>query len=123
AIENYQRVQVGHAYADKGVDYFLDAVEEAMRDNPAVTLDYVKGLRLSADHCGFFPRIAQIPRMAKFGMMISCSAGNLTRSYPWIGEGKYAPKYLEQIAPVRSALVGGVPVTTESGGGIAQDGK
>jgi predicted amidohydrolase YtcJ len=122
-IANYQRVQVGHAYADKGVDYFLDSVEAAMKENPAITAEFVKGLRLSSDHCGFYPRISQIPRMAQFGMYISCGAGVLTRSFPWIGEGKYAPRYLEQIAPIRSAIAGGVVVTTESSGGIGADNR
>ena len=122
-IANYQRVQVGHAFADKGVDYFLDAVEEAMKENPAITLDYIKNLRLTSDHCGFYPRISQIPRLAKFGMIISCGANVLTRSAPWIGPGRFAPEYMKQIAPIKSAIQGGVMVTFESEAGIRAEGS
>jgi len=118
AIANYQRVQVGHAFADKGVDYFLDAVDAAMQENPAITLDYIKDLRLTSDHCGFYPRISQIPRLAKYGMIISCGANVLDRSAPWIGPTRFPAKYMEQIAPIRSAIAGGVMVTFESEAGI-----
>ncbi len=116
AIENYQRVNVGHAQGDKGVDYFMDAVEEAMRDNPAITLDYIRSRRLTSDHCDFYPRLDALPRMAKLGMMISCSANPLTESMEWIGPGMYPPIYIKQIAPIRSTIEAGVPVTTESSG-------
>jgi hypothetical protein len=123
ALANYQRVQVGHAFADKGVDYFMDAVDAAMQENPAITLDYVRGLRLSSDHCGFYPRLSQIPRLAHFGMMISCGANVLSRSAPWVGNGKYAPQYMQQIAPIRSAIQGGVMVTYESEAGVKVEGS
>lgn len=118
AIMNYQRVQVGHAFADKGVDYFMDAVEAAMQENPAITLEYIRSRRLSADHCGFFPRKEQLPRLKKLGIIISCGANVLDRSNPWIGPGKYAPKYVNQIAPIRSAIEGGVMVTLETEVGV-----
>jgi predicted amidohydrolase YtcJ len=119
ATANYERVQVGHAYADKGVEYFMDAVEAGMKDNPAITLDYVKSLRLSSDHCGFYPSIEQLPRMAKLGMMVSCAGGVLTRSYPWIGPGRYAPQYIKRIAPIASAIKAGVMPTVEDEAGVS----
>jgi hypothetical protein len=122
-IANYQRVQVGHAFADKGVDYFMDAVEEAMKENPAITLEHIRDLRLTSDHCGFYPRLSQIPRLAHFGIIISCGANVLTRSAPWIAEGRFAPKYAEQIAPIKSAIAGGVMVTFESEAGIQVEGS
>jgi predicted amidohydrolase YtcJ len=116
AIANYQRVSVGHAQGDKGVDYFMDAVEDAMRENPTLTLDYIRSRRLTSDHCDFYPRIDALPRMAKLGMMISCDAATLTGSMDWIGVGMYPPIYIKQIAPIRSTIEAGVPVTTESSG-------
>jgi len=123
AIANYQRVQVGHAFADKGVDYFLDAVDAAMQENPAITMDYIRNLRLTSDHCGFYPRISQIPRLAKYGMIISCGANVLDRSAAWIGPTRFPAKYMEQIAPIRSAIAGGVMVTFESEAGIRVEGS
>ncbi len=116
AIANYQRVAVGHAYADKGVDYFMDAVDAAMRDNPAITLDYIRSRRLTSDHCGFYPRKAQIPRLARFGMIISCGANVLSRSYPHLQ--RYSMDYIDRIAPVRSAIEGGVMVVLENEAGV-----
>jgi predicted amidohydrolase YtcJ len=116
AIANYQRVAVGHAQGDRGVDYFMDAVEDAMSENPSLTLEYIRSLRLTSDHCDFYPRLDALPRMAKLGMMISCDAATLTGSMEWIGPGMYAPIYAAQIAPIRSTLEAGVPVTTESSG-------
>ena len=118
AIANYQRVQVGHSEGDKGVDYFMDALEQAMRENPAITLDYIRSKRFSSDHCNFYPRIDALPRMAKLGMMVSCSPGALTGSMEWIGPGKYPPIYVKQIAPIRSAIEAGVMVTTEGASGV-----
>jgi len=116
AIANYQRVAVGHAYADKGVDYFLDAVEEAMRENPALTLDYIRNLRLTTDHCGFYPRKEQIPRLARFGVILSCGGNVLSRSFPWLQ--RYSPEYANRIAPIKSAIEGGVMVVYEDESGV-----
>ena len=116
AIANYQRVNVGHAQGDRGVDFFMDAVEAAMKENPSITLDYIRSLRLSSDHCDFYPRIDALPRMAKLGMMLSCDAATLTGSMEWIGPGMYPPIYAAQIAPIASAIRAGVMVTSESDG-------
>ena len=115
ALANYQRVAVGHAAGDKGIDFFMDAVDAAMRENPAITLDYIRARRLTSDHCTFYPRIDALPRMGKLGMIISCGGG-FDDSMEWIGPGKYAPIYVKQVAPVRSAIEAGVMVTSESNG-------
>jgi hypothetical protein len=114
AIANYERIAVGHAYADKGVDYFMDAVDQAMQDNPAITMEYIRSRRFSSDHCGFYPRKEQLPRMAEMGMMISCSGGMISRSFPYLKI--YNPIYEDRIAPIKSAIQGGVMVTLEGGG-------
>lgn len=118
-MANYLRVTVGHSYADKGMDYYMDAVEAAMRENRGITLDYIRSRRLSSDHCGFYPRQDQLPRMAKLGMIISCAPSNLTRSYPWVTSNRYPAKYASQIAPARSAIAAGVMVTIENEAGVA----
>jgi predicted amidohydrolase YtcJ len=123
AIANYLRVNVGHAEGDRGIDFFLDAVDEAMKENPAITVDYLRSKRLTSDHCQFYPRIDQLPRMAKFGMLISCEPRALTGSMEWIGPGMYPPKYAKQIAPIRSAIQAGVMVTMESGASVNEKGE
>jgi predicted amidohydrolase YtcJ len=118
AIANYQRVNVGHAYADKGVEYFMDAVDAAMKENSAITLDYVKSRRLTTDHCGFYPSIEQLPRMGKMGMYISCGGNVLSRSFFWIGDTKYPKIYTKRIAPIKSAIEHGVVPSVENEAGV-----
>lgn len=111
-----ERVAVGHAYGDKGVDYFMDALEEAMKLDPTITLDYIRSRRFSSDHCGFYPRPAQIPRMARLGMIISCGGNVLTRSYPWVE--RYGNHYANWISPIKSMLKGGVKPVYENEAGV-----
>jgi len=111
------RVVAGHAYADKGVDYMMDAVEKAMEMDPQITLDYVRSRRFSSDHCGFYPRPAQIPRLAKLGWYVSCGGNVLSRSYPWLvmyGEKQYA----NWVAPVKSLIDARVKTVYENEAGV-----
>jgi predicted amidohydrolase YtcJ len=112
-IANYLRVATTHAEGDKGVDYYLDAVEEAMRDNPALSVEYIRSRRLGSDHCTFSPSPEQLPRMAKLGMFKSCQGSDIN-AVRWIGDGKYPDIYVRQIAPVRTAIEAGVRITSES---------
>ncbi|MBI4478520.1 MAG: amidohydrolase family protein [Acidobacteria bacterium] len=113
AIANYMRVSTTHAEGDKGIDYFMDAVEEAMQENPGVTLEYVRSLRLGTDHCNLSPSPDQLPRMAKLGMFKSCAGGNIN-AIRWFGPGMYPDFYIRQIAPVRTAIQAGIRITSES---------
>jgi predicted amidohydrolase YtcJ len=113
AIENYQRVSTTHAEGEQGINFFMDAVEDAMKENSGITLDWIRSLRLGTDHCQFSPSPDQLPRMAKLGMFKSC-AGNDISAQRWMGDGKYPDLYLRQIAPVRTALQNGVRITSES---------
>jgi predicted amidohydrolase YtcJ len=116
AILAKARVAAGHAYADKGVDYLMDSVEEAMRIDPTITLDYVRSRRFSSDHCGFYPRPAQIPRMARLGWYISCGGNVLSRSYPWLK--RYGLQYANWIAPVKSLIDSRVKTVYENEAGV-----
>ncbi|MSO21513.1 MAG: hypothetical protein EXQ56_13875 [Acidobacteria bacterium] len=113
AIENYQRVSTTHAEGEQGINFFMDAVEAAMKENSGITLEWVRSLRLGTDHCQFSPSPDQLPRMAKLGMFKSC-AGNDINAERWMGDGKYPELYIRQIAPVRTALQAGVRITSES---------
>jgi predicted amidohydrolase YtcJ len=115
AIENYLRISTTHAQGEKGIDFFMDAVEQAMAENPGITLDYIRSLRLGSDHCSFSPSPAQLPRMAKLGMFKSCGGGCIS-AVRWLGDGKYPDMYVRQICPMRSAIEAGVRVTQESEG-------
>jgi len=112
AISSRLRVAVGHAYADLAVDYFMDQLERAIREEPGITLDYIRSRRFTSDHCGFYPRPDQIPRIARLGMIISCRADYINRSYPSLEH--YGMEYANWIAPTRSILEGGAKVVFES---------
>jgi predicted amidohydrolase YtcJ len=111
SIRARYRYVVNHLYGDKPLDYVMDIMEQVMRDNPDISLEQMQALRLSADHCGFYPRDEQLPRMKRLGVMISCGAGTLSRSFPYLkiyGEDKAA-----NISPIRKALDAGVMTTLE----------
>jgi predicted amidohydrolase YtcJ len=116
AILSRSRVALGHSYGDKSVDYFMDALEDAQKTDPTITLDYIRSRRFSSDHCGFYPRPDQIPRIAKLGMYISCGGNVLSRSYPWLE--MYGTKYANWISPVKSLLKAGVKTTFENEAGV-----
>jgi hypothetical protein len=77
-------------------------------------------MRPSSDHCGFYPRKDQLPRMAKLGYSISCAPGNLSRSFPWTQNHRYTlPEYEQRIDPIHSAIAAGVRVTLENEAGVS----
>ena len=114
ALSARYRYVVNHNAADKSFDVIMDILEKVMEDNPDISLDFMRSLRVSSDHCHFYPRHDQIPRMKKLGMIISCGAGHVNSSSPWLkvfGEDKG-----DWVAPVKNMLNGGVMVTAEGEG-------
>ncbi len=116
AIISHERVAIGHAYGDKGLDYFMDFLDKAMKEQPSITLDYIRSRRFSSDHCGLYPRPDQIARMAKFGMIISCGGNVLDRTHPWLE--LYGMQYQKWISPIKSLIDGGVRVVFENEAGV-----
>lgn len=117
ALLAHERVAVGHAWADKGVDYVMDTIDQAMKMDPTITLDYIRSRRFSSDHCGFYPRPAQIPRLANFGWYISCGGNSLGRSYPWLKQYGLT-QYANWISPVGSLLKAHVKTVYENEAGV-----
>jgi len=111
ALLSHLRFVVNHDYGDKTMDYVMDIMEQVQKDDPGITADYIKSLNLTSDHCGFYPRTAQLPRMAKLGVAISCGGRVIPRSAPWLKV--YGEAGANQIATVRSALNAGVIATAE----------
>ena len=73
-MKNRLRFVVNHDYGDKTIDYVMDIMDQLMEDEPEVfTKEYFREMRLTADHCGFYPRPEQLPRMQDLGMIISCA--------------------------------------------------
>ena len=112
ALTSYERYVVNHAYGDKVMDYFMDAVERVIETHPGITLEYIQSRRLTADHCGFYPRAAQLPRFRRLGMVLSCDPMFLDRSYPWLQV--YGAGNANRIGPIKSMLQAGIMVTAEA---------
>ncbi len=121
ALMSHLRYVVNHDYADKSIDYMMDIVEQVMKEDPAITLDYVRGLRITADHCGFYPRPSQLPRMKNLGMIVSCDAMFLDRSSPWLKV--YGYDKASRIAPIKTMLAAGVMPTAEAELGRVETGE
>jgi predicted amidohydrolase YtcJ len=92
-----------------------------MKEDPAFTLEHVRALRISSDHCGFYPRAAQIPRMKKLGMIISCDSMFVNRSAPWLKV--YGLDKANRIAPIKDMIDGGVMTTAEAELGRVETGE
>ncbi|MBI4484059.1 MAG: amidohydrolase family protein [Acidobacteria bacterium] len=120
AVVSGSRVVLGHNYGDKSLDHFMDLLEDAMKKEPHVTLDYIRSRRMTTDHCGLYPRPDQIARLKKLGMMISCSSEMIDRT--WIYLKDYGLQYGDWVSPVKDLLDGGVKVTFESELTPAEDG-
>ncbi len=111
AFSNRYRYVINHLYGDKPLDYVMDIMEQVIEENPDITLDFMRSLRVTSDHCGFYPRKAQLPRMKKLGMIVSCDAEILNRSTPWLKV--YGEEYANRIVPLKSMIDAGVMPTLE----------
>lgn len=116
AILGKQRLAAGHNWGDKALDYFFSYIDAAMKQDPSITMDYIRSRRFSADHCGFYPSPSQIPRVAQYGMYISCAGNTISRSYPLLKQ--VGMQYANWIAPVNSMLKAGVRVVAENEAGV-----
>lgn len=114
ALRSRLRYVINHVKGDKSLDIFLDLVDKVMADDPSITLDYVRSLRITSDHCGFYPRADQIPRMQRIGMAFSCGASQIEDMGAYLRI--YGEKYADRITPIHSMLAGGLMVANEGGG-------
>jgi predicted amidohydrolase YtcJ len=119
AIRSHQRVAVGHSWADKGIDYLIQTVERAIKDDPAITLDYIRSRKFSSDHCGLYPRPDQLPVLKKYNWFLSCNGNGISRSYPWLKT--YGMQYGKWVSPMKSILDAGVAVTIENESAWGED--
>jgi hypothetical protein len=112
AIRSRERLTVGHSYGDKGIDYILQTLDRVMKDDPTITLDYVRSRRFSSDHCGFYPRPAQLPKLKNLNWIISCNGSYLNRSAPWLKV--YGEQYGKWISPMKSLVDAGITTVYEN---------
>ncbi len=115
AIRSRLRYNVNHVMGDRSMDYFMDIIEKAMEDDPSLTLDYIRSRRFSADHCGWYPRLDQIPRMARLNIHFSCASKEIDDQGAFIPK-IYGEQYANRIGPIKSMLEGGLNVSNEGRG-------
>jgi len=111
ALSNRYRYIVNHVYGDKAMDYVMDIMDQVIKENSEITLEYMRDLRMTSDHCGFYPRKEQLPRMANFKMILSCDVAFINRSYPWLAV--YGDDKGNRIAPMKSLIDAGMMATLE----------
>jgi predicted amidohydrolase YtcJ len=113
AIRNRLRYNVNHVMGDVSMDQFMDIIERAMKDDPGITLEYVRSRRFSADHCGWYPRVGdQLQRMARLNITISCGPKEID-DQGWFIPKVYGEKYANRIGPMASTFKAGVRVALE----------
>jgi predicted amidohydrolase YtcJ len=111
ALTNRYRYIVNHVYGDKAVDYVMDIMDQVSRENKELDLDYMRSLRMTSDHCGFYPRKEQLARMARYNWIPSCDVAFINRSYPWLAV--YGDDKQNRIAPMKSIIGAGMMATLE----------
>jgi predicted amidohydrolase YtcJ len=111
ALSSRYRYIVNHVYGDKAVDYVMDIMDQVIEENPEITLEYMQNLRMTSDHCGFYPRKEQLARLARFKWILSCDVAFINRSYPWLDV--YGMDKANRIAPMKSIIDAGVMATLE----------
>ncbi len=113
ALRQRLRYVVNHVMGDRSMDQFMDIIDRVMEDDPGITLEYIRSLRLSADHCGWYPRPEdQVERMAKLNITLSCGPKEIDDQGSFIPK-IYGERYANRIGPMKSALEGGMIVATE----------
>jgi predicted amidohydrolase YtcJ len=90
----------------------MDTIDQVMKDEPSITKDYIRSRRFSSDHCGFYPRPAQMPRLKDFNWIISCNGAFINRSTPYLSI--YGEKYGKWISPIKGLIDAGVRVVYEN---------
>ena len=112
AIRSRMRYVVNHVMGDKSIDYFLDMIDKAMQDDPSLTLEYIRSRRFSADHCGWYPRQDQLPRMARLNIHLSCASKEIDDQGAFIPR-IFGEQYANRIGPINSILKSGMIVANE----------
>jgi hypothetical protein len=116
-----ERLNAGHIYGDKAMDYLLDTIDEALKLDPTLTLDYIRSQRFTTEHCGFSPRPDQIQRLGRFNMYLACSGYVLSRSYPSLQW--YGAQYGKWLSPIKSLIQAGAHPVLEATSGRGRGGE
>ena len=116
AVKSRLRYVINHDNGDKGLDQFMDILDRVMEEDPSMDLEYMRSRRFTSDHCSFYPRLDQMPRMAKFNMQFSCGAKELSSDHGYSIGKIYSESYANRVGPINSMLKNGLMASNEGGG-------
>ena len=116
AVKSRLRYVINHNNGDKGLDQFMDILDRVMEEDPSMDLEYMRSRRFTSDHCPFYPRQDQMPRMAKFNMQFSCGAHELSSDHGYSIGKIYSESYANRVGPINSMLKNGLMASNEGGG-------
>jgi predicted amidohydrolase YtcJ len=116
ALKSHLRYVINHVNGDKSLDYFMDILDRVMKEDPSMTLEHIRAMRLTADHCGMYPRKEQMPRLAKFGIQFSCAAKEINATHGYAIGKIYSESYANRVGPIKTMLTSGLVVANEGSG-------
>jgi hypothetical protein len=121
AVKSRLRYNLNHNNGDKGVDQFMDILDRVMEEDPSMDLAYMRSRRFTSDHCPFYPRQEQLPRMKNFNMQFSCGAHELSSDHGYSIGNIYSESYANRVGPINSMLKSGIMASNEGGGSGMND--
>ncbi len=121
AVKSRLRYVINHNNGDKGVDQFMDILDRVMEEDPSMDLEYMRSRRFTSDHCPFYPRQEQMPRMKKFNMQFSCGAHELSSDHGYSIGNIYSESYANRVGPINSMFKSGIMASNEGGGSGMND--
>lgn len=101
-----------HIAGDRTLDVTMDMIEQGSAQ-AGLSIEQIRSKRHAADHCRLNPRPAQVPRLKKLGMIMSCAPKYIGGDGPDVAKD-YGEQYLDWVVPMKSMLDGGVMVVYES---------
>jgi predicted amidohydrolase YtcJ len=101
-----------HIAGDRTLDVTMDMIEQGSQ-RAGMSLEQIQEKRHASDHCRLNPRPAQIPRLKKLGIIMSCAPKYIGGDGPEV-EADYGEQYLDWLVPMKSMIDGGVMVVYES---------
>ncbi len=111
-IETGNRIATMHTWGDKDIDNFMDAIEAASK-RAGMTLEEIRAKRHALDHSINGPRLDQIPRLKKLGIVVSVNHQRLDIGAAAQVAEIYGIEYTSHLGPMRSLAEAGVPASFE----------
>jgi len=101
-----------HIAGDRTLDVTMDFIESGSAE-AGLSLEEIRAKRHSADHCRLNATPAQVPRVARLGIIMSCAPKYIDSDAEDL-RADYGEEYLEWLVPMRTMIEGGVRTVYET---------